>query len=163
VKRPHRFFIKRKPNRLNRVEKSPEPWPMPMRAKPCGEHSEGFFFSQQPEIRFWWDSNSGPAESATLPGWASHSAAQPFACGSICSRWQAAIHGSRSSGCVPCCSGCFIYCGYFQSLVGIGLLRSWLEPRSSIITVLPRSSIITNMKIVMIWYVKKIFARIIFM
>ena len=66
---PHRFFIKRKPNR---VEKPPEPWPMPERAKPCGEHSEGvFFLSQHSEIRFWWDSNSGPAGSATLPGRAS--------------------------------------------------------------------------------------------
>jgi len=46
VKWPHHFFIKRKPNRLTRVEKPPELWPMPMRAKACGEHSEGFFFSQ---------------------------------------------------------------------------------------------------------------------
>ena len=45
VKRSHHFFIKRKPNRLNRVEKPPEPWPMPMKAKPCGEHNEGSFFS----------------------------------------------------------------------------------------------------------------------
>ena len=43
-KRPHRFFIKRKSHRLTRVEKPPEPWPMPVRAKPYGEHSEGFFF-----------------------------------------------------------------------------------------------------------------------
>jgi len=41
---PHRFFIKRKPHRLIRVEKPPEPWPMPVRAKPYGEHSEGGFF-----------------------------------------------------------------------------------------------------------------------
>ena len=51
-KRFHRFFIKRKPHRLTRVEKPPEPWPMPVRAKPYGEHNEGVFFSQQPEIRF---------------------------------------------------------------------------------------------------------------
>ena len=51
-KRPHRFFIKRKPHRLTRVEKTPEPWPMPERAKPRGEHSEGVFLPQQPEIRF---------------------------------------------------------------------------------------------------------------
>ena len=43
-KRPHRFFIKRKPHRLTRVEKTPEPWPMPERAKPRSEHSEGFFY-----------------------------------------------------------------------------------------------------------------------
>ena len=51
-KRPHRFFIKRKPHRLTRVEKTPEPWPMPERAKSRGEHSEGFFLPQQPKIRF---------------------------------------------------------------------------------------------------------------
>ena len=44
---------------------------MPVRAKPYGEH-EGFFSSQQSEIRFWWESNSVPAESTTLPGRASH-------------------------------------------------------------------------------------------
>ena len=51
-KRPHRFFIKRKPHWLIRVDKTPEPWPMPERVKPRGEHSEGFFLPQQPEIRF---------------------------------------------------------------------------------------------------------------
>ena len=29
VKRPHHFFIKRKPNRLNRVENPPNPGPCP--------------------------------------------------------------------------------------------------------------------------------------
>ena len=51
-KRPLRFFIKRKPHRLTRVEKTSEPWPMPERAKPRGEHSERFFLTQQQEIRF---------------------------------------------------------------------------------------------------------------
>ena len=45
---------------------------MSERTKPCGEHSEGFFFSQQPEIHFWWDLNSGPVRSTTLPDRASH-------------------------------------------------------------------------------------------
>ena len=44
-KRPHRFFIKRKPHRFTRVEKTPELWPMPERAKPRGEHSEGVFLT----------------------------------------------------------------------------------------------------------------------
>ena len=38
------FFIKRKPHQLTRIEKTPEPWPMTERAKPRGEHSEGFFY-----------------------------------------------------------------------------------------------------------------------
>ena len=78
-KRPHRFFIKRKPHQLTRVEKTPEPWPMPERVKPRGEHSEGFFFTptagnsllMRIELRTCW--------GATLPDRASQLAARPFA------------------------------------------------------------------------------------
>ena len=38
------FFIKRKQHGFSPGrEKIPEPWPMPVRAKPYGEHSEGIF------------------------------------------------------------------------------------------------------------------------
>jgi len=33
------------PEFLYPSRETPESWPMPMRAKPCGEHSDGFFFS----------------------------------------------------------------------------------------------------------------------
>jgi len=48
VKRPPPYFIKRKRPRLLRPWKNPrtpEPWPMPTRAMPCSEHSEGDFFT----------------------------------------------------------------------------------------------------------------------
>ena len=52
---------------------------MPERAKPCGEHSEVFFSLSSLKIRFWWDSNSEPAGSATLPAGLAISTARPFA------------------------------------------------------------------------------------
>jgi len=55
------FFIKRKQYGFTRPRKNPpKPWPMPERAKPCGEHSEGDFFSPQTEIRPNWNSNTRP-------------------------------------------------------------------------------------------------------
>ena len=44
-------------------------------------------------------------------------------------RRRVPVHGQRGSGCAPGRCGvsvCFFYCGYFQSLVAIGLLRPWV-------------------------------------
>ena len=44
-------------------------------------------------------------------------------------RRRVLVHVRRGSGCVPSRCGisiCFFYCGYFQSLVAIGLLRPWV-------------------------------------
>ena len=71
------FFIKRKLHGFFGRGKFPELWPMPERAKPCSEHSEGIFLPHGPEIRSTWESNPGrggatgrprPTELATL-GW----------------------------------------------------------------------------------------------
>ena len=79
VKRSHRFFIKRKPNRFIRVEKPSEPWPMPMRAKPCGGHSEGFFSLSS--LKFASDENRSQdlLRARRYRARASQLAAEPFA------------------------------------------------------------------------------------
>ena len=45
MKRPHRFFIKRKPNRLNRVENPPNPGSCPWGPSFAASTARGFFFS----------------------------------------------------------------------------------------------------------------------
>ena len=44
VNGPHRFSLRGSNTASPDRGKIPEPWPMPVRAKPYGEHSEGFFF-----------------------------------------------------------------------------------------------------------------------
>ena len=74
------FFNKRKPHRLIRVEKTPEPWPMPERAKPRGEHSEGFFFTptagnsllMRIELRTCWGATLPDRASQPPPGLSRH-------------------------------------------------------------------------------------------
>ena len=56
----------------NRVEKPPESWAHAREGQVLRRAQREVFFSQQPKICFWWDSNSGPAGSTTLPGPASH-------------------------------------------------------------------------------------------
>jgi hypothetical protein len=46
----HRFSLKGSNTVSPRREKTPEPWPMPERVKPYGEHSERIFLPQA-EIR----------------------------------------------------------------------------------------------------------------
>ena len=52
---------------------------MPVRAKPYGEHSEGFFFSQQPEIRFYENRTQDLLRARRYRAGLAISTARPFA------------------------------------------------------------------------------------
>ena len=43
VNGPHHFSLRGSDSASPGCRKIPEPWPMPERAKPCGEHNEGIF------------------------------------------------------------------------------------------------------------------------
>ena len=77
-KRPHRFFIKRKPHRLTRVEKPPRTLTHAQEGQASRRAQRGVFFTptagnsllMRIELRTCW--------GATLPDWASQLAARPF-------------------------------------------------------------------------------------